>query len=197
MGKTTKSPISNVTPKDARRVISAIERDAGKDEDWAAELKNTLLASVLTYLTPSQLREVMLETIDPSEPRNYAYYEEKGEAVSAIISSLPKKQFTPPIRHESSREDAMQAPSITSPDSPNHEEKAMLFLVVYHPEGDEPRSALAEAPNEDAAWDAVAERHHLNAGTSPEDEELYLDHTKVLDSMLKEAQVPYTLTSTR
>ena len=84
-----------------------------------------------------------------------------------------------------------------SPYSPNYEEKAMLFLVVYHPEGEEPRSALAEAPNEDVAWDAVAERHHLNAGTSPEDEELYLDHTKVLDSMLKEAQAPYILTSTR
>tara|TARA_B100000508_G_scaffold137231_1_gene131255 strand:+ start:302 stop:577 length:276 start_codon:yes stop_codon:yes gene_type:complete len=91
MGKTAKIPDSTVTPKDARRVISAIERDAGKDEDWAAELKNTLLAGALTYLTPSQLREVMLQTIDPSEPLNHVYYEEKGETVSALISSLPKK----------------------------------------------------------------------------------------------------------
>ncbi len=73
----------------------------------------------------------------------------------------------------------------------------MLFLVVYHPEGEEPRSALTEAPNEDAAWETVAELHYQNAGTSPEDEELYLDHTKVLDSMLKEAKAPYVLTSTR
>lgn len=84
-----------------------------------------------------------------------------------------------------------------SPYSPNYEENAMLFLVVYHPEGEEPRSALTEAPNEDAAWETVAELHYQNAGTSPEDEELYLDHTKVLDSMLKEAKAPYVLTSTR
>ena len=84
-----------------------------------------------------------------------------------------------------------------SPCSPNYEEKAMLFLVVYHPEGEEPRSTLVEAPNDDQAWDTVARLYYLNTGTSPEDEELYLDHTKVLSSMIKEAQVPYSLMSAR
>ena len=73
----------------------------------------------------------------------------------------------------------------------------MLFLVVYHPEGEEPRSTLVEAPNDDQAWDTVARLYYLNTGTSPEDEELYLDHTKVLSSMIKEAQVPYSLMSAR
>lgn len=67
----------------------------------------------------------------------------------------------------------------------------MLFLVVYHPEGDEPRSVLTDADNSDAAWEAVAEAHCR--AIAPHEEELYLDHVKPFDAMLVEANMPYRL----
>lgn len=63
------------------------------------------------------------------------------------------------------------------------------FLVVFHPEGDEPRSEVTLAENEDKAWEQVADNFYKESGIEPDEEELYLDHVKSVEKMLLEAGV--------
>lgn len=89
-----KTPMNTITHNQAREVVRAIENDAARDENWEYELKQSLLLGALTYLSPSQLRELMQDTIDPADERNACYYASNGETVTALIKKLPKQKIS-------------------------------------------------------------------------------------------------------
>lgn len=57
----------------------------------------------------------------------------------------------------------------------------MLYLVVFHPEGEAPIASVQDATNEDAAWNAACEKYQSASG---DDSELYLDSVETLESKL-------------
>ncbi|MBD0788177.1 hypothetical protein HUO09_17620 [Vibrio sp. Y2-5] len=67
-----------------------------------------------------------------------------------------------------------------------------LYLVVWHPQGDEPRTVLMKGTDDNAAWFKVCKQYHSDCGFDEsvsydaDDLEICLDHVKLLDEMLSE-----------